>query len=105
MKKRTGPIVKKFTAYVPPVLSKYFQEKGYSPARDVPRAMLLWMGATSEIRETVTNIDLNLPMEQCVREARRINHDGMRDLILLEYARSLPKEEQARIVRAAKQGK
>jgi hypothetical protein len=94
-----GPVTK-FQAYIRCGLFQAFMAFcDDHPTEQTPGAILAWMALDVAARESILRISWDTPVDRAVKQADRIIRDVACDRILLEWARSLPKAQQMRIIK------
>jgi hypothetical protein len=103
MRKRMGPPLIKRSYYVQGTTANAFKRFTLEmPSEAAERAFVVWMGLPPAVREEVMRVPLTLPVAGRVEQIRRIVRDGMTDMLLAEYIRTLTKAERARMMREAR---
>lgn len=100
MRQRKGPPVKKFSYYITPEVGQAYTDFAgdAGPSTMIDATELVWLGLPAEARERAQVAARERPVAKAIASVYRIVQDAMADQILLDYARSLPKAERARII-------
>lgn len=99
MRPQRNPPVKKIGPYVPiPLIAAMDKATDSNPSTCVPAAILAWLALGAEVREALSSEAKRENMTEAVAAAKKIIRRAVGEQILVEYARSLPKAEQAKII-------
>jgi hypothetical protein len=99
MRQPRHPPAKKIGPYVPiPLIEALDKATEGNPSSGVPAAILAWLALGSEVREALYRESRRENVAEAISAAKKIIKQAVGEQILVEYARSLPKAEQARII-------